>query len=86
MTDYKCQAFIQTKFIGPTNYRGARVKATNVTSGKSVTIPWEHELDCAENHLNAAKACLRACDQDVPGRFIVCGTKDSKGYIVTGAL
>lgn len=44
---------IVTKFIGPTNTRGSRVKAT-LPSGKSVTIDWDHALDSTDNHNRAA--------------------------------
>ena len=44
---------IVTKFLGPTNFRGARIKAT-IPSGKSVTLHWDHALDSSENHLRAA--------------------------------
>ena len=33
---------ITTKFIGPSNTRGARVRATTA-SGKSHTVPYDHE-------------------------------------------
>lgn len=49
---------IVTKFLGPSNTRGARVKAT-VTSGKSVTISWDHSLRPDENHLRVAARCFQ---------------------------
>ena len=44
---------IVTKFLGPTNNRGSRVKAI-IPSGRSVTLHWDHALDSSENHLRAA--------------------------------
>ena len=35
---------ILTKYLGPTDHRGARIKAWSVT-GKSVTVPYQHELE-----------------------------------------
>ena len=49
---------IATKYIGPTNTRGARIKAT-LPSGKSITLQWNHNLDVDENTRQAAKACVR---------------------------
>lgn len=49
---------VTTKFIGPTNTRGARVKAT-LPSGKSVSLSWDHSLEAGENHHKAAKACVQ---------------------------
>lgn len=49
---------IVTKFLGPTNNRGSRVKAT-MPSGKSVTIDWDHALDSEGNHNRAAARCYQ---------------------------
>jgi hypothetical protein len=49
---------ILTKFIGPTNYRGARVKAYT-TSGHRIVVPWDHALNVEENHDAAALALCR---------------------------
>lgn len=48
---------IATKFLGPTNTRGARVKAT-LYNGKSVTLKWDHALNGGENHYRAAAQCV----------------------------
>lgn len=44
---------IVTKFLGPTNNRGARVKAT--AEAGSVTIGWDHARNIEENHREAAQ-------------------------------
>jgi hypothetical protein len=49
---------IVTKFLGPTNTRGSRVKAF-LPSGLSVTLSWDHALNSQENHHKAAKACVQ---------------------------
>jgi hypothetical protein len=43
-----------TKYLGPTDTRGSRVKATHITTRKSVTVPWDHALDSFDNHATAA--------------------------------
>ena len=48
---------IFTKFIGPTNFRGSRVKA--VADGGTITIGWDHALNPEANYRTAAEA-LRA--------------------------
>lgn len=45
---------ITTKFIGPTNFRGSRVKAS--AEAGSVTLSWDHALNPDQNHAAAAKA------------------------------
>lgn len=44
---------IVTKYLGPTNFRGARVRAT--ARAGSVTIPWDDAFDVNENHSFAAQ-------------------------------
>lgn len=45
---------IVTKYIGPTNYRGARIKAT--ASAGSITVPYAYELEIQAAHRAAARA------------------------------
>ena len=51
---------IYTKYLGPTNARGSRIKAT-IASGESVTIGYPHDKhEGAEAHAQAALAlCQR---------------------------
>ena len=50
---------ITAKFIPCTNYRGARIKATDF-DGNSATIGYPHELSGAECYFAAAKAlCVK---------------------------
>lgn len=46
------------KYISPTNFRGGRVKITDIRRGKSKTIPWTHDFnnsaDYALNYLNSS--------------------------------
>ena len=48
----------ETRYFGPTDHRGSRVRARHVTTRKSKTVPWDHALDAFENHANAAEAVL----------------------------
>lgn len=43
---------IVTKYLGPTDYRGARIKA--IAGAGSVTVSWDHALDTDDNHQFAA--------------------------------
>lgn len=45
---------IETKFLGPTNVRGSRIKAT--AQAGSVTVPYDHALNSEANHTAAAVA------------------------------
>ena len=46
---------IQTKYLGPSNFRGARIKAFDC-DGNSVTIPYPYELSGEDVHRKAAEA------------------------------
>lgn len=46
---------IQTKYVGPTDSRGARIKAT-CSHGSAITIPYDSSLNGRENHDAAAIA------------------------------
>ena len=45
---------ILTKYIGPSNVRGSRIKAT--ASAGSVTVGYNHALNTEDNHKAAAEA------------------------------
>jgi hypothetical protein len=51
---------IETKYLGPTNYRGSRIKATALDTfhsdakPKSVTRPYDYADDADVNHWRAA--------------------------------
>lgn len=45
---------IETKYLGPTHVRGARVKA--VAEAGSLTLSWDHALKWHDNHRKAAEA------------------------------
>lgn len=47
---------IQTKFIGPSETRGARVKAW--IKGNTATVSWDHGLETVDNHGAAARALV----------------------------
>lgn len=43
---------IVTRWLGPTNTKGARIRAT--TDAGSVSVPYDHALDADANHSKAA--------------------------------
>lgn len=45
---------IATKYFGPGNVRGSRVKAT--CEAGSITLHWDHKLNVDGNHIAAARA------------------------------
>lgn len=49
---------IHTEFIGPTNTRGARIKAT-IAKAVSITVPYDHALNSSDNYAVAAMALVR---------------------------
>lgn len=53
---------IETKYIGPSNVRGSRVKATHTGGVKSVTLSWDDALDSESNHQQAAWCLMNRLD------------------------
>jgi len=47
---------ILTKYLGPTNHKGSRIKASCFCG--SITIPYDCGRDTYANHLEAAKALV----------------------------
>lgn len=47
---------IFTKFVGPTNHRGARIKVS--CDAKTITVPWNYEKDVDFNHIDARNALV----------------------------
>lgn len=43
-----------TKYLGPTNTKSARVKATHLATRRSVTLSYDYGLEAFENHALAA--------------------------------
>ena len=52
---YVTQA-LETRYLGPTNTKGGRIKATAWAG--SVTVPYDHALDTQDNHRAAANALI----------------------------
>ena len=76
---------IRTRFVGPTNYRPARIIASDDGStGKTrkVTVSYDHALNGDENHKVAAQAFMdKHIDVDW-GRAVVHGS----GHVFGGDI
>ena len=71
---------IHTKYIGPTNTRGSRIKAYT-TSGFSVTVPYPHALSYEKCHFEAVKALVAKHKLDWDLSNMRYGdSADGKGY------
>lgn len=57
--------YIKTKYLGPTNHRGSRIKATASYAKISATVDLDNNLGIFENHQAAAKALLAKLDWPV---------------------
>jgi len=51
---------IQTKYLGPTNSRGSRVKA--YCQAGSITVGWLYDLESKENHKRAVLELIKKLD------------------------
>jgi len=66
---------ITTKYLGPTNTKGSRIKAS--CEAGSITVSYDHELSHCDNHDAACKALLNKLEWK--GNYI--GGGYSNGYI-----
>ncbi len=69
---------IETKYLGPTNVRGSRIKAYDCDNNQ-ITIPYASELDSEEAHKKAAYA-LRD-KMEWTGELIGGGTKTGYAWV-----
>lgn len=74
---------IATKYLGPTDHRGARIKAT--CDAKSITFGWNYELGTVENHAHAAR--MLATDLGWDGDWYMGSpTVTPGGYVFVNSL
>lgn len=72
-----CQAIV-TKYFGPTNTRGSRIKAS--ASAGSKTVSYDHALNIADNHAAAAKAFAEKMEWE--GKWFGGGMPDGSGNVL----
>jgi hypothetical protein len=82
------QIFVETKYVGPTNHRGPRVKAINVTSRKYIYVGFHAGANNMDAHEYSARVLLKMHELEsdkqeglYEGDLLSCGTKT--GYIFT---
>ena len=78
---------IKTSYVGPTNTRGARITAK--CAAKKITVPYNHALNCDENHAAAANQLVQLLgwtpENGNYGQF-VGGCYDNDYYFVQSKL
>ena len=80
MSNITAYQSIQTKFIKPTNTKGARVKAIT-SSGLSVTVPYDYALSYADAHWPAVQTLLKKFHLEWGNKFAVGSSIDGTGYV-----
>lgn len=69
--------YISTKFLSATNTKGSRIKAKASSASESITISYDHSLDCEQAH---AKAAMQLADKlDWKGEYAAGG--NDTGYV-----
>ncbi len=73
---------IHTKYLGPTNSRGGRIKAYTA-DGRSATISYPHELDGERAHFKAARAFMERhfSYYSRADRMVYGDSADGRGYV-----
>jgi hypothetical protein len=75
---------IETRFLGPTNYRGSRISArlmeSHDGSREKVIVSWDHALSPVDNYAVACRALLAKLHADAVARRSTAETcGDAKG-------
>lgn len=70
---------IRTKWLGPTNYRGSRIKAISASGHSTVVVSWDYALNIQANHNAAAKAL--ADKMAWPGEWVSGSWGELGGYV-----
>ena len=70
---------ITTKYLGPTNYQGSRLRATHTGGAKSVTVSYRHALDAEDNHREAALELAKKLNWK--GQYIGGHTKEGMVWV-----
>ena len=70
---------IFTRYLGPTNHRGTRVKASCAGSTDTVTLAWDYALNDATNHKLAAFDLIRRMDW--AGTWVGGSTVDGYAFV-----
>lgn len=74
---------ILVKYLGPTNSRGSRLKAIE-PDGKSVTIPYPHDLNHDEGYRKAAEALMEKMKWNDKNTKLAQGSlKDAEVFVIT---
>ena len=70
---------ILTKYLGPTDHKGARIRAR--CDAGSITISYPHELSGYDVHAAAAMALVRKLEWQDYGSWVVGGLPDQAGFV-----
>lgn len=70
---------IATKYFGPTNFKGSKIKAYSEAFPRGMFVSWDHALGVEENHDAAARAFIKAKGWE--GVWVRGGSADSKGNV-----
>lgn len=70
---------IVTKFLGATDNKGSRIKAT--AYAVTITVEYKHELDAYENHRLSAMALAQKYGWDVKNDYFGGSMPTEDGYV-----
>lgn len=77
MNKLRAYQAITTKYFGPGNVKGSRVKAT--AAAGNIILHWDDSLNTEQNHALAAKTLAEKMKWN--GSYYMGGLPDNKGYV-----
>lgn len=75
---------IETKYMGPTNYRGSRIKAS--CEAGAITIGWDDSLNSDDNHIKAANALMTKLNWHTYNKIVAMGSLKYVNIFILGEL
>ncbi len=73
---------VRTVYRGPTDRTGSRIVATNLQSGKRVTLPVDNAFSAESNHEYAAIACVDKTAPRYASRPVAVCETDSQPRVI----
>jgi hypothetical protein len=71
---------IETKYYGPTNCKGSRIRAVSGSGDHRIFKPYDHSLNASGNHEAAAPALAEKLDWLKTGEYAMGATRE--GYVM----
>lgn len=82
---YTTAGVFTTRFLGPTTYKGARIRVTS-PSGRTKIVAWDHALNPHSNHASAVAAFVAEIQEVSAEDVTLYGGWTKSGYAFAATI